>query len=388
MKVVIVGGGVLGLGCATALVRRAGVDVTVLDRGNPGEGSTSLAVGMAVRFQTDPLGFAIMNRSYELLEELHRDHGLPLRRIGHLAPGRSDAELATFADVRDRQAALGLPASEVVDRAELRRVVPDYAPPGDVIGASWDPHAFFVDGTELCGVLAAIVRDGGGQVLRNTELLGLDGSPGGAGFSVRTTAGDLAADVVINAAGAWSSIVGERLGAPVGVLNERHEAYLFSVRGAQGTLPMMLDFLPGFSDDEGLYFRAEGADRLVAGLHSSRPLHTPEDDIEGYSKRLSEEAVETVFALLSEVLPDLDLGYVGGWAGIYPHHPADRFVLGPHPARAGVLAGVGLGGRGLGPGVALGEVLAEWITDGVPTTVPVAAALAPGDDVAGPSPVA
>ncbi|MGO4255914.1 NAD(P)/FAD-dependent oxidoreductase [Marmoricola sp. RAF53] len=380
MQVVIVGGGVLGLGCAAALTQRAGVDVTVVDRGNPGEGSTGLAVGMAVRFQTDPVSFGLMNRSYAILEDLHRVHGLPLRRIGHLAPGRTPTQLASFERVRKQQLELGLPPSEVIDRAELGRVVPDYAPPADVTGAAWDPHAFFVDGTELCGILAATVRDRGGKVLRATELLSAH-EASGSGFVIRTTTGELRADVIVNAAGAWSGVVGDRLGAPVGVLNERHEAYIFSVKGARGPLPMMLDFLPGASEDEGLYFRAEGADRLVAGLHSSRLLGEPENDTEGYSQRLTDSAVETVFGQLTEVLPELELGYVGGWAGLYPHHPADRFILGEHPDRPGVFAGVGLGGRGLGPGVALGEALAEWIVEGKPTTIPEVVGLAPGSDL-------
>lgn len=382
MKVVIVGGGVIGLSCAAALVSRAGIDVTLVERGNPGAGSTTLAIGMAVRFQLDPASHDLMSRSYDLMDSLTKKHGLVLRTVGHLAPGRTPRDIASFEMMRSRQLELGLPASEILVRRQVEELFPDYRPPADVTSASWDPHACYLDGAELVGILTSIVRNGGGRVLRHTEVLGLDGPGGGGAVTVRTSEGTIPADVVVNAAGAWSGIVGERLGAPVPVYNERHEAYIFTTSPRRGPLPMMLDYIPGASRGEGLYFRVEGEDRLVAGLHASNPLHEAETNIDNFSNKLTETDIELVFGQLTEVLPDLDLGFSGGWAGLYPHHPANRYVLGPHPDNPAVVLGVGLGGRGLGPGMALGEVVADWVTDGRPIHVPAAAGLLPTiDDV-------
>jgi glycine/D-amino acid oxidase-like deaminating enzyme len=70
---------------------------------------------------------------------------------------------------------------------------------------------------------------------------------------------ELPADIVVNAAGAWGGQVGELLEAPVEVVNERHEAYLFELPPdpSRGRSPMLMDYVPGGA--EGLYFRQEGS---------------------------------------------------------------------------------------------------------------------------------
>lgn len=376
-KIVVVGGGVLGLSCALSLAKRPDIEVTLVEKNHPGSGSSGLAVGMASRQQGDVLGLTIAHRAYQLLEDLEKDFGLNLRRIGYFTLTRTQADVENFQVTAQRQADLGWAESRVVTLDELATICPPYVPPADATGAVWDEHAFYMDGNELCASLAQALRDAGGTLLTRTEFLGLEPSSSGAKYRVATSAGDLEADLLVNATGAWSREVGDRSGAAIPVLNERHEAYIFRVRNNEHALPMMLDFIPGSKMGEGLYFRQEGPDRLIAGMHSSNLLGHDESDIENYSQRLDEDASERVFALLTEVLPELELGFEGGWCGLYPHHPSNGFVLGPHPDNPDIIIGAGLGGRGLGPGVALGEILADWAADGTPTRIPGAVAYAP-----------
>jgi glycine/D-amino acid oxidase-like deaminating enzyme len=377
-RVCVIGGGVLGLSCARSLAALGVEGVTVLEQGHVGQGSTSLAVGMVLRVQESALGQQISQRSYDLWEQLEAEGKVVLRRTGHISPVYSTEGQAHVERLARLQESMGRVPFRIVPLEDLKQWAPDYVPPTTAIAAVWDEHAMYVDGAEAAGALATDCREAGVEVRTGTGLVGVEAGSG-ARFSVTTTKGVVEADILVNAAGAWGAKVGDILGAPVDVLNERHEAYIFRIQGDHGPLPMMLDVLPGTSSEEGLYFRGEGDRHVIAGLHSSHLLGGLTEDPDSYSRRWTEADMEKVFGMLTEALPHVDLGFESAWAGLYPHHPNDYFVLGPHPADPHIFVGAGLGGRGLGPGPALGEILAEWIGLGSPRTIPEARGLAPTD---------
>jgi glycine/D-amino acid oxidase-like deaminating enzyme len=172
----------------------------------------------------------------------------------------------------------------------------------------------------------------------------------------------------------------------VRVVNERHEAYVFSLPPGYGrTIPMTLDYVPGSSTGEGLYFRHEGERQLIAGLHSNEFVgheHDAPDDVYG---GVTHDLAEVVVERLAAAFPGLEqIGYQGGWAGLYPHGPDGRAYAGPHPEDDHVLIGGGLGGNGLTIGPHLGAVLAEWVRSGEPRA-PLAEAFLPGPAATAPA---
>ncbi|MGO4807764.1 NAD(P)/FAD-dependent oxidoreductase [Arthrobacter sp. 2MCAF15] len=382
-KVVIIGAGVLGLGTALALAQHEGFTITVVERDHPGSGATSRAVGMALRAYKEPTHMQVARRSYEILERLERETGLTLRRIGHFMPGRTQTEIDSFHEIAEVHARIGWTKTKVLDSEGITRVFPEYTLPEDVIGALWDPEAIFIDGAELCASLTEAAKARGVTIVSRTTITRFDASAGDSRYVLESADGTtFPADLVVNAAGAWGARVGELLGAPVNVVNERHEAFIFRHQGIDRVLPMFLDFIPGYSNNEGLYFRGEGTDRLLAGLHSSQLLHADElVNPDSVSQRLADDHLEQVFGLLTEAFPEVEIGFDGGYAGIYPHHALNRFVIGQHPKNADVYVGAGLGGRGLGPGVALGEILAETIVYGKAKTVPGAEIFSPDERI-------
>lgn len=375
VHVCIVGAGILGLSCAYAISKSPQYAVTVIDKEHPGAGSTGSAVGMVVRLGDSLVLQAIYQRTFQIWDELADTGGLTLRKTGYFGIARSGAELEHLSTLASMQRDLGWRPAEIVGTADLARLVPEYAPPDDVVGGLWDPLAMYVDGNEACSLLTGILRDRGVEVRTRTQIQGLQRTSASTKYSVLTSGGPIAADIVVNAAGPWGRVVGEILGAPVGVVNERHHAFVFRMPPAERPVPMHVASMPGMSDEEGLYFRGEGTDRIVAGLHATRMLGEPVGDLDAPARRPSEAEVETVFGLLANALPDVDLGFESSWSGLYPHHELNRFVVGPHPDCDDIFFGAGLAGRGLGPGLALGEILAEWVTAGGPVRVPGAVAL-------------
>lgn len=373
-RVVIVGAGVLGLACASELAGDPALDVTVIDRSHPGAGSTGLSVGVFTRAYLSLEDVEIRVRGVAALEAL-QEQGLNLRRIGLLRLARDEATLARLEGSVAAQRERGVNDARVLSVAEIAGLVPA-ADLSGVTAGLWCPGDGYLDGAELCALLAELVQAAGGRIVGGTRLQGIERGRGPA--RVITDRGELPADIVINAAGAWATQVGELLEAPVEVVNERHEAYLFELPPdpQRGKLPMFMDYVPGGA--EGLYFRQEGEHQLVAGLHSNDVLGEPVNDPDHYFRGATDAGAEKVVEQLAAALPGLEeIGYRGGWAGLYPHSPDGQLVAGPHPDDLGVLVGGGLGGNGLSVALPLGRVLADWVRFGEPRSLPGAERLVP-----------
>jgi sarcosine oxidase subunit beta len=369
-KVVIIGGGVLGLSTAKSLTARGGAEVTVLERNYIASGSSSLSAGFAMPLYNSYVDLRLIKRSYELLEVYEERGRVNLRRIGAMRLAHTPDDIATFKQSSARQAELGMHVSEVLDLEETSRVNPLFSPPADVIGSWWDSRAAYLDGTELCNAIAEDVREQGGIIVQKAPVTGVLRGQGAHKFTVQTPKGDFEADTVVIAAGPWAGQVGELFGTPITVQNERHEMFTFEVDHLDHPVPMLVDFIPDSPMGEGIAYRQEGERQIVASLHSSNLLHPPTPDPDDWSTKMDDERAEMVFGLLTEYFPDLDLRYRGGWAGLYPHGPTTAYQIGPHPADPDVIVGSGLAGRGLGPGLALGEVLADWVLGGEMVSIP------------------
>lgn len=375
-RVVVIGAGVLGLATAHELVGDPTVDVTVVDRSHPGSGSTGLSVGVFTRQYLTHEDVDIRVRGIAALQQLE-SRGLNLRRIGLLRPARDEATLERFAESVPIQHELGVADARVLDRDQVAEIVPAFDATG-VTGGLWCPSDGYLDGAELCALLAESVQSRGARIVGRTRITGLERPRKAGRMHVLTDRGELPADVVINASGAWAGHVGDLLDAPVEVVNERHEAYVFELPpdAERRTIPMLLDYVPGGA--EGLYFRQEGERQLIAGLHSNEPLGDPVEDPDHYFRGVTDAGAETVVERLAAALPGIeDIGYRGGWAGLYPHAPDGRLVAGPHPDHPDVLVGGGLGGNGLSVALPLGRVLADWVRFGEPRSLPSAERLVP-----------
>ncbi len=99
-----------------------------------------------------------------------------------------------------------------------------------VAGAVLDPEAMDMDVHAIHWGFIRGIRARGGKLVTDAELRGLvrDGSRHGKGWIARTTAGDFAAPVIVNAAGAWCDVVGAMAGAaPIGLVPKRRTAFIF-----------------------------------------------------------------------------------------------------------------------------------------------------------------
>jgi glycine/D-amino acid oxidase-like deaminating enzyme len=373
-RIAIIGAGVAGAGAA----RRAaelGATVTVLEREYPGSGSSGRSAGVYNIQTLDPLDVEIRIRARELFFKLERDRELPLARIGNVRVATHEGHLPALERVIALQKSLGADDSILLDRAGLARLVPDLEV-GDLAGGLLGPNDGHLDGHLLCEALIADATDHGAEVRRKAHVTAHQANADGS-HTLTVNDTELIADVVINAAGPWAGQVGDLLGHPVPLVPQVHEVVQVKVPRDLGyTVPMVNLYMPGQAG-EALYFRQDGPDSLIAGMHTYAVLDNIEvADPDSYRSKVRDDYLVEVAEALSARFPVEDLGFKPGWTGLYPLSPDSKFILGPESDPT-IITCAGLGGVGVTMGAIAGATAAEWAIQGRPTTVPAAAALRP-----------
>lgn len=221
----------------------------------------------------------------------------------------------------------------------------------------------YLDGFQLCMMYADIAVELGVDVRTKTKLTGAARTSAGS-HRLNTTRGEIDCDLVVNAAGAWADRVGALLGAPLEIIPQRHEACVIALgEPVDYTVPETMDYIQG-SGIEGLYFRQERPDALVAGLHTNELTAGHREDPDDYLRGVEPEFEELLAQKLLDRLPGFQMSIQSGWTGLYPMSPDAQLVVGPHWKDRSVICACGLGGLGIHLSPAVGRMVAEFAQHG------------------------
>ncbi|MFD8409707.1 NAD(P)/FAD-dependent oxidoreductase [Streptomyces anulatus] len=344
MKVVVVGAGIVGAACAFHAVA-AGLDVTVLDRGPVGAGTTSRGEGNILLSDKEPgpeLELARLSR--DLWDEVGEELGpetVEFETKGGVVVASTPDALGALHAFAERQAAAGV-RTEAVER--VGELEPHVAPglPG---GVHYPQDAQVQPVLAAAGLLRAAVRRGArthtGEAV--AAVTGTDGRITG----VRTADGTvLPADAVVNAAGTWGGEVGRRLGAPVEILPRRGFVLVTE------PLPPMIrhkvysaDYVANVaSSDEGLETSC-----VVEGTRAGTILIGASRERVGFDTSMNPAVVATLAAQACRLFPFLrGVHLIRAYRGFRPYCPDHLPVIGPDPRVPGVVHACGHEGAGIG----------------------------------------
>jgi glycine/D-amino acid oxidase-like deaminating enzyme len=204
-RIVIAGAGIVGAHVAYQLAKR-GAAVVVVERGSPGNGATSKSFAwINATFSKRPRAYYELNRLGMLgWRHLDRELELPVRWGGSIEwyAGAKEGDALREA-VRSHQA-WGYPAS-VIELPRLKTLEP-HVMFGSVAAASYSEDEGHVDPVGATEVLLRRAQALGAVLHARTTITGLD-LQGGQLRAVRTTGGDLPADVLVIACGTDTSRV-------------------------------------------------------------------------------------------------------------------------------------------------------------------------------------
>lgn len=344
-EVVVVGGGCVGVSAAYRLAA-AGAEVLLLERDELGAGSTIKAAG-GVRAQfSDRVNVELGRRSLRQFETFADDLGqeIDLHTVGYLFLLSRTDDVRAFEDAVALQNELGVP-TRMIDVDEARRLSPLIVTDG-LIAASFHPGDGHCDPASVVAGYAAAARRHGATIRSGVAVTGMDRSAERV-TAVHTTAGSVACDGVVIAAGAWSAQVGAWAGVDLPVTPLRRQVLITEpIPGLRPDTPMTIDHASAF------YFHNEG-DGLLVGM--SDP-----DETAGFHLERDEAWLPRLADVVERRTPSLSaVGIRTGWAGLYEMTPDHNGLVG---RQGNVAYATGFSGHGFLMAPALGEVVRDlWL---------------------------
>jgi 4-methylaminobutanoate oxidase (formaldehyde-forming) len=368
--VAIVGGGILGCAAAYHLARAGVGDVVVLERDELNAATTSQAAGLIGQLRTSAVKSAIVGQTLADIGRFEAD-GLTsgFKRTGSLRLALTAAREAEVREQVEAARGFGVDAT-LVGADDVRRLAPGVEAPKDR-PAAWMPNDGYAEPYTLASAYATSARRLGVTFATGARVLDIRVEADRA-RGVTTADGEVDAEAVVVAAGAWTAALAARAGAPVPAFPVRHQAWV--------TAPM--DWLaPAFPvvrvPDRLAYLRPE-VGGLMLGFFETTPLGVDVGDGFGVAATPRDGDVLTAHAPgLMDVVPGLgDAPVVGGTAGVPTYTPDGHFVVGALPGVAGCFVATGCCAHGIAGSGGVGRALAEAVTGEAATLDP--APMVPG----------
>jgi sarcosine oxidase, subunit beta len=352
---VVIGGGVVGCSIAYNLARRGLADVVVVERDTVGSGTTSKAAGgIRVQFPTETeIRFSL--EAIRVFERFQDEFGVDpgYKKIGYLFLLTDGKQLRGFEQRIELQRRLGADV-RVIAPDDARKLVPALRV-DDLIAAVWGPGDGLAGPAEVTAGFARRARELGVKIVEGVRVSAIERAHDRVA-GVTTSAGAVAAPLVINAAGPSAARVARLAGVELPVLpRRRHIFFTEPFPAIPGPVPLTTDVGSGF------YFRKEMEQVLLSP-------GDVEDIGEDFDVPMDWGKVEDAVQKAMKRLPIIgDARIAGGWAGLRPLTPDDHAIIGWAPGVEGFFLAVGFGGHGFQHSPATGRYVAEWLLDGKPS---------------------
>ena len=362
-RAVVIGGGVGGASVLYWLARLGWDDVVLCERADLTSGSTFHSAGLVGQLRSTLSLTKMMMNSVELYRTLESEVGLETgwHEVGSLRLASAEERMQELARQAGWAKTFGLPL-ELVSAEEAKRHFPPMSTDG-VLGAAYLPTDGYIDPSQLTLALAEGARKRGAEIYTSTRVTGIDVEDGRV-RGVQTDKGAIAADVVVNAGGMFAGEIGRLAGVNVPIVPMAHEYLVTRPTDVPPDVPTMRD--PSLL----VYFRGESGG-LVMGGYERHPAPWGLDGIpEDFNSKLLPEDWERFEELMTNAVvrvPDLEEAEVVRLInGPEAFTPDGEFILGESDVR-GFWVAAGFCAHGLAGAGGMGQLVAEWIVEGVPS---------------------
>ena len=356
VDILIIGGGVIGSSISYYLARQ-GHQVLVIERLNIADSpSASWASAGGVRRQGRHPAEAILaseaiQRWKTLEQELDADLGY--RQGGNLLLAESDVEANFLFKFVDKQHEMGFTDVEFVDRKEALSIVPGLNEL--VLAGSYSPADGQADPVLTTRAFAKAAQRYGASYwtgVNTSSLLLHNNRIEGA----KTERGDVKADQVILAAGAWSDELASSIGLRLPIRTRALQMILSTSSHNYQLKPV----ISAVGRTLSLKQVANGSFLLGGGW-----LGDPSHDRRFYTMRSS--SIQGNWATAIELLPVVGEQQIArSWCGLEAQSIDDIPFIGQIPDLSGFTLAVGFSGHGFALSPAIGRCIADQIA-GLPT---------------------
>jgi sarcosine oxidase subunit beta len=359
---VVVGGGTVGAWCAYFL-RAAGIGrVVLLEKDRLGQGASSRAAGIVRTQGGTPWAVQLgeWSRRFYLgqAELLGIDSGFTPQ--GYMLPCFTPAEVAAAHERMAMQNALGIDV-RWLEPGEFDRMNPAMAP-GLTLGGTYCAEDGYLHPPRNVMAYAHALAISGVRVLERTTFTGLDVTAG-AVTGVQTSAGQIAAPLVVLTGGPELAAVGRLAGITIPAGAVRHQVAVTEQHPdlAPARLPMLFDLAVG------LYWRPEDGGMLFG---MSNPEEPP-----GEARSVDIGYLEQIMQRLHTLVPvTAGLGLRRTWAATIDYTPDHLPIIGPAIISGRRINGTTVasaGGHGMMWGPAVARAAADVALNGTSSVTDV-----------------
>ena len=370
-RVVIVGGGVVGVSTLYHLARKGWTDVCLVERKELTSGSTWHAAGLLPLFNMSYSVGKLHQYSVDFYHELEQETGMP---VGFKVV--SNIRLACTPDRMDEYRYYSGVAKTVgvevkfLTPEQVKEVWPMCNTEG-LIGAIQHPDDGYIQPADLTQALAKGARNRGAEIYRNTKVTAIDQQEDGL-WLVRTDKGDISCEHVVSCTGSFARNTGAMVGLDIPVIPVEHQ---FIVTEAH---PQILERqkqgLPEQGvlreSDAGYYLREEAGGLLLGPYESGAPccyVDGPSDDCEYELFQEDLDRLEPhIEACIDRVPAFGEVGVKTVYNGAIAYTPDGNPIVGPAWGLKNFWLNEGHS-FGITAAGGAGWQLAEWMVAGEPT---------------------
>ncbi|WP_435059884.1 NAD(P)/FAD-dependent oxidoreductase [Streptomyces sp. bgisy060] len=360
--VIVVGAGVVGAACAH-YAARVGLSVTVVDRGSVAGGTTGAGEGNLLVSDKEPgpeLELAQIATALwrELAERLPPQ--IEYEGKGGLVVASDEPGMRALRDFAARQEKAGVTTREVpADR--LHDLEPHLAP--GLAGGIHYPQDAQVMPAHAAARLLRAERERI-RLRLGEEVTALLTDSSGRVRGVRTSAGEIHAPYVVNAAGTWGGAIAELAGVRLPVMPRRGFVLVTE------PLPRVVRhkvYAADYVSDVASGSAALQTSAVVEGTPAGPVLIGASRERVGFDRTLSTEVLRRLALGATALFPALGaVRVIRTYLGFRPYLPDHLPAIGPDPRAPGLLHACGHEGAGVGLAPVTGRIVAACLTGAQP----------------------
>ncbi len=365
-RVVVIGGGVVGVSVLYHLAKIGWTDVVLVEKNELTSGSTWHAAGGVTTLNSDANVSKLQKYTFDLYRELEAATGQScgIHHNGGIYLAASDGQMDFLRLIHSRARYLKMDTEMIsVAEAKKRNVLIDEQ---YFKGALWREDGGYVDPWLVTQAYVSAAKAMGAEVYRFTKVEALNQRPDHS-WDVVTDKGTIHAEHVVNAAGLWAREVGKLVGLSLPVLAMEHHYIVTEPVPELAGLEREIINTSDFTGE--IYLRQEGQGVLLGTYEQDCKVWSPDRTPDDFHSQLLPNE-------LDRIAPELEAGFrhfpAAGRVGIkkiingpFTFSPDGNPLVGPVKGlpnywnACAVMAGFSQGGG-------IGLVLSRWIAENDP----------------------
>jgi dimethylglycine dehydrogenase len=371
-RVVVIGGGVVGVSALYHLAKKGwGDDVVLLEKAELTSGSTWHAAGLLPLFNMSYSVGQIHKYSVKMYQELERETGqtVGFSKVGNLRLAMNQDRMDEYAQYAATARTIGVDV-QFLTPGEIKKLWPLCNIDG-LVGGIIHPEDGYLHPADLTQALAKGARSRGATIYRNTPVLNIEQLSSG-NWLVQTANGDISCEHVISATGNYARKTGEMVGLDIPVIPVEHQYIVTEphpelVRRRENGEPEMAVLR---ESDNSWYLREENGGFILGPYEKGAPCcyvdgPDPRAEYELFQEDIDRLAPH-IEAAMERVPAFAEVGMKKVYNGAIAYTPDGNPIIGPAWGIDNFWLNEGHS-FGITAAGGAGWQLAEWIVEGEPT---------------------